>query len=133
MLLTSIWGLALNILGAFGLIIYTKAPVLGIALLITTILGYIIPTILIMLNRAKLAAILSCVASIALIFIGVGISNIELVNSITFYRNHLPSIFISILIVLISVFSNLDEIKQYLIKRKEKENEAAPSIFSKRS
>ncbi len=128
---TSIWGLALNLLGAYGLIVFTKAPALGAALIITTILGYIIPTILIMLNRTKLAPILSCVASLALIFIGAGFSNLELVNSITFYRNHLPSIAITILIVLISLFSNLNEIKEFLRKREEKENEVAPSIFSK--
>lgn len=120
-------------LGAYGLIVYTKAPALGIALIITTVLGYIIPTILIMLGRTKLAPILSCVASIALIFIGVGISNIELVSSTAFYRNHLPSISITILIVLISIFSNLNGIKEYFRKRQEDENEVAPSIFSKRN
>jgi len=86
-----------------------------------------------MLGRTKLAPILSCVASLALIFIGVGFSNLELVNSITFYRNHLPSISITVLTVLISVFSNLNEIKEYFRRRHEQENEVAPSIFSKRN
>lgn len=130
---TSIWGLALNILGSYGLIVFTKAPILGVALLITTIIGYIIPTILTMLNRAKLASILTIAASFSLIFIGVGFSNLELVTSTTFYRNHLPSLFITILIVLISILSNLSEIKDYIENRGKKDEEIAPSIFSKRN
>ena len=132
MLLTAIWGLFFNGLGAFALILHElpKMHSLGYTLLATTIICYIIATVLVMLNYTKISAGLSIVGTIIIFIIGSQFAAHGGTYE-AFSENHFPSIFITIVTVLIAICSNLNIIDQYKQKKLARDTAAAPSILDK--
>lgn len=99
--------------------------------LITSIAGYVIPSILVMCRLFKIASALSLCGFMGTLFVYSGFcqlySHIEGSNGPS--ELYMPCIFITIFIIAITVLENADKIKAVLDGRNEKKNAAAPSIF----
>ena len=119
--LAAIWGIGCGI---------AESPVI-IVWLITSIIGYVIPAILVMCRLCKTASVLSVIGFAGTLFVYSGFEKLyqytEGSNGPT--ELYMPCIFITLLIIIITVLENADKIKAMLDGRREKANAAAPSIF----
>ena len=137
--LTAIWGIGCGIL--FPVIILATGdelvsaeiahnPVI-IIWLITAIIGYAAPAVLVMCRRYKTASVMSLIGFIGILVVYTRFADIysHVENNSGPSELYLPCVFITILILIISVLENTDVIKAKLEKRVEEKNAAAPSIF----
>lgn len=127
---TAIWGLFFNVLGAFAMITNEEAALHGVGFffLAATVLGFLVPTVLVMLTYTKTAACLS-VAGMASLFITASLFSSLGGDYNVFVENHMPSVFITILTITIAVLSNLDLYRRRQQRKLEREHAPAPSIF----
>ncbi len=139
LILTAIWGIGCGIL--FPVLILATGdklvaaeiandPVI-IIWLITAILGYVAPTVLVMCRLFKTASIISLAGFVGTLIVYSRFANIysHVENNSGPSELYLPCIFITILIIIIAVLENTDSIRKQLEKRRESKNAAAPSIF----
>ena len=137
--LTAIWGIGCGILfPVFILAIgseivaeeIAESPVI-ILWLVTSVVGYIIPSILVMCKLCKTASIMSLVGFVGTLFVYSGFSELykytEESNGPT--ELYMPCIFITLIIIAVTVLENADKIKAKLENRIEEKNAPAPSIF----
>ncbi len=107
-----------------------ESPVI-IIWLITSVIGYVIPSVLVMCRLCKTASVMSLAGFVGTLFVYSGFAELyqytEESNGPT--ELYMPCIFITILILAITVLENTDKIKAALDGKHEKENTAAPSIF----
>ena len=99
--------------------------------LLTSVIGYVIPAVLVMCRLCKTASVLSIGGFIGTLAVYSGFAELykytEESNGPT--ELYMPCIFITILIIIITVLENADKIKAMLDGKREKENAPAPSIF----
>lgn len=139
LILTSIWGIGCGIL--FPAFIYGTGdeiisaeiadnPVM-IIWLITAIIGYVIPAVIVMCRFYKVASAMSVLGFIGILIVYSRFSEIyaHVEDASAPSELYLPCIFITIVILIITVLENLDKIKEKLEQRNEGKNAAAPSIF----
>lgn len=137
--LAAIWGIGCGIL--FPAVILAVGPEIVpadiaespyiIVWLITSIIGYVIPAVLVMCKFCKAASIMSIIGFAGTLTVYSGFAELykytEESNGPT--ELYMPCIFITIIIIAITVLENADKIKGMLDGRREKENAPAPSIF----
>lgn len=137
--LTAIWGMGCGIL--FPVFILTsgdeivaadiaESPVI-IIWLITAIIGYVIPAVLVMCRLYKAASVMSVLGFIGILAVYSGFSDLYQYTEGNSGPSelYLPCIFITIIILFITLIENSKILKEKLEKRKEVQNAAAPSIF----
>lgn len=140
LILTAIWGLGCGILfPAFILATGDEIVAADIAndpviiiWLITAIIGYIIPAVLIMCRLCKTASVMSLAGFVGILIVYSRFANLyqHTENSVGPSELYLPCVFITILIIIITVLENIPNIKAYLEHKNEEKNAAAPSILS---
>lgn len=104
----------------------------GVTLLALTILGYILATALVLFKKEIIAGALSLVASITLVAMKNNFIAIALVdNDIEklYAQRHLPSVWITAIILIFAVIKLVKVIKEARIKKARKNREKAPSIL----
>lgn len=137
--LAAIWGIGCGILFPAVILLVggdvvpadiAESPVIVIWL-ITSIIGYVIPSILVMCKLCKTASVLSIAGFVGTLFVYSGFEKLyqytEGSNGPT--ELYMPCLFITLLIIVITVLENADKIQAMLDGRREKANAAAPSIF----
>ncbi len=99
--------------------------------LVTSIVGYVIPSVLVMCRLCKTASVMSVAGFIGTLVVYSGFKELykytEGSNGPT--ELYMPCIFITIIIIAVTVLENIGKIKESLNDKHEKENAAAPSIF----
>lgn len=139
--LTSIWGVGCGIL--FPVFILSmgseivpediaSSPVI-IVWLVTAVAGYVIPAVLVMCKLCKTASVMSLAGFAGILTVYSMFTNLYQYTEESRGPSelYLPCIFITIIILAITVVENRDKIKAALEKRSEEKNAAAPSIFDK--
>ena len=137
--LAAIWGIGCGILFPSVILLVgsdvvpaeiAESPVI-IIWLITSAVGYIIPSILAMCRLCKTASVLSVAGFAGTLFVYSGFAELyqhtEGSNGPT--ELYMPCMFITLLIIAITVLENADKIKAAIDNKHEKKNAAAPSIF----
>lgn len=137
--LAAIWGIGCGVLFPAVILLVgadvvpadiAESPVI-IIWLITSIIGYVIPSILVMCRLCRTASVLSVIGFAGTLFVYSGFAELyqhtEGSNGPT--ELYMPCIFITLLIIIITVLENADKIKAMLDGRHERKNAAAPSIF----
>lgn len=140
LILTAIWGIGCGILfPAFILASGDEIVSADIAnspfvivWLITAIIGFVIPAILVMCRLYKTASVMSIMGFIGILVVYSGFA--DLYHQYTQENSgpselYLPCIFITIVIIIITVLENIDNIKAGIDKKTAEKNAAAPSIF----
>ena len=137
--LAAIWGIGCGVLFPAVILLVgadvvpadiANSPVI-IIWLITSVIGYVIPSILAMCKFCKTASVLSICGFIGTLFVYSGFAELykytEESNGPT--ELYMPCIFITLIIIAITTLENADKIKAMLDGKREKENAKAPSIF----
>lgn len=137
--LAAIWGIGCGVLFPAVILLVgadvvpediANSPII-IVWLITSVIGYVIPSILTMCKLCKTASVLSLCGFAGTLFVYSGFAELykytEESNGPT--ELYMPCIFITIIIIIVTVLENADKIKASLDNKHEKENAKAPSIF----
>ncbi len=107
-----------------------ESPVIVIWL-ITSVVGYVIPSILVMCKLCKTASVLSLIGFAGTLVVYSGFADLyqhtEGSNGPT--ELYMPCLFITLFIIIITVLENAGKIQDMLNDKREKQNAAAPSIF----
>lgn len=137
--LTAIWGIGCGILfPAFILATGDEIVATDIAnssviiiWLVTAIIGYVIPAVLVMCRFCKTASVLSLAGFVGILVVYSGFADLYQYTQDSSGPSelYLPCIFITITILIITVLENIPAIKAQLEKRNNEKNAAAPSIF----
>lgn len=140
LILTAIWGIGCGILfPVFILATGDKIVAADIAndpliiiWLITAIIGYILPAVLVMCRLFKTASALSLLGFGGLLVVYSRFSHLYQYTEGSSGPSELymPLIFVTIIILIITVLENIPVIRARLEKRAEDRNAQAPSIFS---
>ena len=139
LILTAIWGMGCGILfPAFILASgeeivaadIANSPVI-IIWLITSIVGFILPAALVMCRRYIVASVMSIIGFIGILVVYSGFSDLyqytkESTGPTELY---MPCIFITIIIVLITILEKSKMIRESIENHNQKKNAVAPSIF----
>lgn len=137
--LTAIWGIGCGIL--FPLVILgmgeevVTADIANdyviIVWLITSIIGYVIPAILVMCKLCKTASVMSLMGFIGTLIVYSRFAELyaHIEDNVGPSELYLPCIFITLTILAITVIENRFKIKGILEKRNDEKNAVAPSIF----
>lgn len=137
--LAAIWGIGCGVL--FPAVILSTGDSLVsadiaespyiIVWLLTSVIGYVIPAVLVMCRLCKIATCLSLCGFIGTLVVYSGFADLykytQESNGPT--ELYMPCIFITIIIIAITVLENIGVIKAMLDEKREKENAPAPSIF----
>ena len=137
--LTAIWGIGCGILFpafilATGSEIVSEdianSPVITVWL-ITSVIGYVIPAILVMCRLCKTASVMSILGFAGTLAVYSGFAQLYQYTEESSGPSelYLPCIFITIIIIVVTVLENADKIKTWLDGKKEEKNAPAPSIF----
>lgn len=137
--LTAIWGIGCGIL--FPLVILgmgeevVTADIANdyviIVWLVTSIIGYVIPSVLVMCKLCKTASVMSLVGFVGTLIVYSRFAELyaHIENNVGPSELYLPCIFITLTILAITVIENRFKIKNILEKRNDEKNAVAPSIF----
>jgi len=137
--LTAIWGIGCGIL--FPLVILgmgeevVTADIANdyviIIWLITSIIGYVIPAVLVMCKFCKTASVMSIMGFIGTLVVYSRFAELyaHIEDNVGPSELYLPCIFITLIILAITVIENRFKIKGMLDKRNDEKNAVAPSIF----
>ncbi len=137
--LAAIWGIGCGILFPAVILLVgadivpadiANSPVI-IVWLITSIIGYVIPSILVMCKLCKTASILSLGGFIGTLFVYSGFAELYKYTEESSgpAELYMPCMFITLIIIATTILENTDKIKAMLDGKREKENARAPSIF----
>ena len=137
--LTAIWGIGCGILFPV-FILATGSEIVPediansptvIVWLITSVIGYVIPAVLVMCRLCKTASVLSVAGFIGTLAVYSGFAELYQYTEESSgpAELYLPCIFITIIILAVTVLENSDKIKAWLDNKKEEKNAPAPSIF----
>lgn len=110
----------------------TDKTEMGIKLIILTVIGYDIATILVMFKKEIIAFVLSAVGSLMLLAIRTDFLQFrDTSTAITLYETrNLPAISITAVILIFAIIKSVKLIKSVRRKRAQKNREKAPSIFN---
>ena len=140
LILTAIWGIGCGVL--FPVFIMTSDGIVDATIandpviiiwLVTAIIGYIIPALLVMAKFCKTASAMSLAG-----FVGILVVYSRFAELYKYTEGssgpselYLPCMFITIIIMIIAVLENMHIIKEKLEKREEEKNAVAPSILDR--
>lgn len=139
LILTAIWGMGCGILFPVFILAsgeeivaadIANSPII-IVWLITAIIGFIIPTTLVMCRKYIIASIMSVIGFIGILIVYSGFADLYQYTSESSGPSELymPCIFITITIIFIAFLEKSKLIKENLDKRNQQKEAAAPSIF----
>lgn len=97
--------------------------ILGYTWLAVSIIFYIVPTFLVMLNKLKIAVVMST-AGLVSVLVMYGLFG-DLGDPVLY----LSLIFITIVILLIAIFSNMENLQKRFAEKERRKNAPAPSVL----